>query len=43
MVGPQEDTSSSLCINDTDVINVVNIKKGDMILEIGRSLKKCGN
>ena len=40
MVGPQEATSSSLCINDTAVMKRVNIKKGDMILEMGRCLKK---
>ena len=39
MVGPQEATSSSLCINDTAVMKRVNMKKGDMILEMGRCLK----
>ena len=39
MVGPQEVTSSSLCINDTAVMKRVNIKKEDMILEMGRCLK----
>ena len=40
MVGPQEYTSSSLCINDTAVMKRVNMKKGDMMLEMGRCLKK---
>ena len=39
MVGPQEANSSSLCINDTAVMKRVNMKKGDMILEMGRFLK----
>ena len=39
MVGPQEANSSSLCINDTGVIKRVNMKKEDMILEMGRCLK----
>ena len=39
IVGPLEDTSSSLCINDTAVMKRVNMKKGDMILEMGRCLK----
>ena len=39
MVGPQEATSSSLCINDTAVMKRANMKKGDMILGMGRCLK----
>ena len=39
MVGPQEATSSSLCISDTAVMKRVNMKKRDMILEMGRCLK----
>ena len=39
MVGPLEDTPSSLCINYTAVMKRVNMKKGDMILEMGRCLK----
>ena len=39
MVGPQEVTSSSLCINDTAVMKRVNMKKGDILLEMGRCLK----
>ena len=38
MVWPQEDTSSSLCIIDTAAIKRVNMKKRDMILEMGQ----CG-
>ena len=37
-VGPQEDTSSS-CIIDTAVMKKVNMKKGDMILEMSLCLK----
>ena len=39
MVCPQEATSSFLCLNDTAVMKRVNMKKGDMILEMGRCLK----
>ena len=39
MVGPQEATSPSLCINETAVMKRVNMKNGDMILEMGRCLK----
>ena len=39
MVGPQAAMSSSLCINDTAVMKRVNMKKGDIILEMGRCLK----
>ena len=40
MVGPQEANSLSLCINDTAVMKRVNMKNGDMILEMGRCFKK---
>ena len=39
MVEPQEAASSFLCINDTTVMKRVNMKKGDMILEMCRCLK----
>ena len=38
MVGIQEDNSSSLCIIDTDVRNRLNMKIGDMVLELGRGV-----
>ena len=36
MVGPQDDTSSFLCIIYTAVMKRVNMKNGDMILGMGR-------
>ena len=39
MVGPQEATSSSLCINDTAVMKIMNMIKVDTILEMGWCLK----
>ena len=39
MVGPQEDTSSSLCIIDTAAVKRMNVKKRDMILEMAQCVK----
>ena len=39
MIEPQKDTSSSLCIVETAAMKRMNMKKGDMILEIGQCVK----